>query len=68
MSDTKMIATIIPTDAYNIVFILFFLFLTNQKQQSVFQQVDCLVNTNISVLFIASRALLQSHAEFIRTL
>ena len=64
----KMIATIIPTDSYKFVFILFLLLLTNQKQESVFQHVDCLVKTKISVFFIASRALLQSYAEFNRTL
>ena len=68
ITDMKMIATIIPTDSYKFVFILFLLLLTNQKQESVFQHVDCLVKTKISVFFIASRALLQSYAEFNRTL
>ena len=37
----------------------------NQKQESNFQQVSDLVTRNISVfLFIASRALFQSYAEF----
>ena len=61
----KMIATIIPTDSYKFLQLLL---LTNQKQESVFQHVDCLVKTKISVFFIASRALLQSYAEFNRTL
>ena len=68
ITDMKMIATIIPTDSYKFVFILFLLLLTNQKQESAFQHVDCLVKTKISVFFIASRALLQSYAEFNRTL
>ena len=44
-------------------FILFLPFLTNQKQEYGFQQVAGLVTWNI-FLFIASRALVQSHAEF----
>ena len=68
VSDMIIIATIIPTDSYKIVFILFLLLLTNQKQEPVFQQVDGLVKINFSVFFIASRALLQSHAEINRTL
>ena len=49
-------------------FILFLSFRRNQKQESNFQQAGGLVTRNISVLFIASRGLLQSHAEFNRTL
>ena len=50
---------------YEFTFILFLSFLTNQKQESSFQQVGGLVTRNISVfLFMASRALRQSHAEF----
>ena len=55
--------------SYKFAFILFFSVLSNQKQESGFQQVDGLVRRNISVfLFIASRALLQSHTEINRLL
>ena len=50
-------------------FILFFSFLTNQKQESGFQEVGDLVTKDVPVfLFIASHALLQRHAEFNRLL
>ena len=53
--------------SYKFVFINFLCFLTNQKQDSSFQQVGGLATINISVfLFIASCALLQSHTEFNR--
>ena len=68
ISDTKMIVTIIPSNSYKFPFIFFLLLLINQKQESVFQQVGALVKRNISVFFIVSRALLQSHAEFNITL
>ena len=49
--------------------VIFFLsFLTSQKQESGFQQVDGLVTKNICFLFMASRALFQNHAEFNRLL
>ena len=66
----KIIVTIIPSDLVaKFVFILFLPFLANKKQESGLQQVHGLVTRNISVfLFIASRALLQSHAEFNRLL
>ena len=48
------------------VFILFLSYLTNQKQESGFQQVGGLVTRYISVFFIASCALLQRHVEFNR--
>ena len=62
--------TIIPTDLVTNSVLSFFLsFLTNQKQESGFQQVGGLVTRNISVvLYIASYALLQSHDEFHRLL
>ena len=45
------------------------LILSNQKQESDFQQVGGLLTRNRSVfLFIASRALLRSYAEFNRLL
>ena len=57
------------TSSYKFIFILLFSFLANEKQESGFQQVGGLVTKNISVfLFIASRALLHSHAEFNRLL
>ena len=40
--------------SYKFAFILFLSFLTNQKQESGFQQVGCLVTKNIWFLFIAS--------------
>ena len=47
----KIIVTIIPKNLVaNFVFILFLSFLTNQKQESVFQQVGGLAMRNISVL------------------
>ena len=49
-------------------FIHFLSFLWNQKQESGFHQVDGLVTRNICFLFIASGALIQSHAEFNRLL
>ena len=53
--------------SYKCAFILFLSSLTNQKQESGFYQVGGLVTRNISVfLFIASRALLQSHVELNR--
>ena len=66
----KIIATIIATNLFaNSLFVLFLSFLKNQKQQSGFQQIDDLVTRNISVyLFIASRALIQSHSELNRRL
>ena len=66
----KIIVTIIPSDLVTkFVFILFLPFLANKKQESGLQQVHGLVTRNISVfLFIASRGLLQSHAEFNRLL
>ena len=66
----KLIIAVIPTDLVtNLLLSSFFPFFTSQKQESCFQQVDGLVTRNISVfLFIASRALLQSHAEFNRLL
>ena len=54
---------------YKFAFILCLSFLTNQKQESSFRQVGGLVTRNISIfLFILSRTLLQSHAEFNRLL
>ena len=52
--------------SYKFAFIFFLSFLTNQKQK----QVGDVVTKNIFVffLFIVSRALLQSHAEFNRLL
>ena len=52
--------------SYKFAFIFFLPFLTNQKQK----QVGDVVTKNIFVffLFIVSRALLQSHAEFNRLL
>ena len=53
---------------YKFAFI-FLLSLKNEKRESGFQQVGGLVTRNISIfLFIASQALLQSHAEFNRLL
>ena len=52
--------------SYRFVFILFLSFLTNKKQESGFQQVGGLVTRNICFLFIASSAVLQSHAKFNR--
>ena len=49
-------------------FILFLFFLANQKQESRFQQVGGLIARNICFLFIASRALRESHVEFNRLL
>ena len=51
-------------------FLLFLSFITSQKQESGFQQVNGMVTRTISVffLFIVSRALLQSHVEFNRLL
>ena len=50
-----IIATIILTDLVTNSLLSFFLsFLTNQKQESGFQQVGCLVTKNIWFLFIAS--------------
>ena len=61
----KMIVTAIPRYLVtNFAFMLFFSFLLNQKQESGFQQVGGRVTRNNCFLFIASRALLQSHAEF----
>ena len=46
----KIIVTIIPTDLVtNFAFTLFLSFLTNEKQESGFQQVGGLVSRNISV-------------------
>ena len=53
--------------SYNFTFILFLSFLTNQKQESGFQQVGGLVTRNISV-FCLKRALLRSYVEFNRLL
>ena len=73
----KIIVTMIPADLGTnsnlVIFItdlvIFFLsFLTSQKQESGFQQVDGLVTKNICFLFMASRALFQNHAEFNRLL
>ena len=55
--------------SYKFAFIVFLPFLTNQKQESGFQQVGGMVTRNISVFFfIASHALLQSHVKFNRFL
>ena len=52
--------------SYKFAFILFLSFLTNQKPDSGFQQVDGLATRNISAFsFIATCAQLQSHAEII---
>ena len=67
----KIIVTIIATDLVTNLHLSFFLsFLTNQKQESGFQQAGGLVTRNISVFFllIASRALLQIPAELNRLL
>ena len=66
----KIIVTIIATNLVtNFVFILLFTFLTNQKKESGFQQVDGVVNEKyFCFLFTVSRALLQSHTEFNRIL
>ena len=54
---------------YKFAFILFLVLLTNQKQESGFQQVDVFVIRMVFLfLFIANRALLQSHPEFNRNL
>ena len=45
----KIIVTIIPTDLATNLFLSSFCFLTNQKQESGFQQVGGLVKRNISV-------------------
>ena len=68
-----MIPADLGTNSDLVVFItdlvIFFLsFLTSQKQESSFQQVDGLVTKNICFLFMASRALFQNHAEFNRLL
>ena len=68
-----MIPADLGTNSDLVVFItdlvIFFLsFLTSQKQESGFQQVDGLVTKNICFLFMASRALFQNHAEFNRLL
>ena len=64
----KIYVTIIPTDLvrnFLLPFLLFFL--TNQKQESNFQQAGGLITRSIPVfLFIGSCALLQSHVEFNR--
>ena len=49
-------------------FVLFLSFLTNQKQEPGFHQVGRLVTRNIYFLFIAGRALLQSHTKLDRRL
>ena len=55
----KIVVIIIPIDLVTNIF------LTNQKQESGFQQDGGLVMRKISVfLFIATQALLQSHVEF----
>ena len=53
---------------YKFALIIFLFLLTNQRQKSGFQQIDGLVTKNIWFLFLASRALLQSHVEFNRFL
>ena len=45
----KIIVTIIPTDLVTNLLLSSFSFLTNQKQESGFQQVGDLVTRNISV-------------------
>ena len=56
----KIILTIIPTGLVtNSLLFSYFPFLTNQKQESDFQQVG-------GFLFIGSRTVLQTHDEFNR--
>ena len=52
--------------SYKFAFILFLPFLRNQNQESGFLQVGGVVTRNICFFYIASHALLQSHAEFNR--
>ena len=54
--------------SYKFALILFLSFLTSQKEESGFQQNGGLVMRNTSIFFLASHALLQSHAEFNRLL
>ena len=64
----KIIVTVIPTDLVTNL-LLSLTSLTNQKQESGFQQVGGLATRiYLCFLFIASRALLQIHAEFNRLL
>ena len=62
----KTIVTIIPTYVVTNSFLpLFLSFFTNQRQKSSLEKVGDLVKRTIFVfLFIARRALLQSHGEF----
>ena len=61
--------TIIPTDLVtNSLLSSFSRVLQTEKQESDFQQVGGLFWRNFSLLFIASRALPQSHIEFSRLL
>ena len=64
----KIIVTITPTDLVTNWLLSFLSFLTNQKEESGFQEVGGLVTRNICFLFLPSRALLQSHVEFNRLL
>ena len=65
----KIIVTIITADLFRNSLLFSFCPFLQKKQESGFQQVGGLVTRNISVfLFIASRALLQSHAELNRFL
>ena len=58
-----------PTDLVTNLFLYSFCpFLQTKNQEPGFQQVGGLVTRNICFLFIASRALLQSHLEFNRFL
>ena len=54
---------------YKFAFVIFLFFPRNQKEDSNFLQVSCLViKTFFAFLFIASRTLLQRHAEINRPL
>ena len=60
----KIIATIIPTDLVTNSLLPSY----KPKQESGFQQVGGLVMIYFCFLFIASRTILKSHAEFNRLL